>query len=245
VAALPPASASLHCFIFAALLKSNIHIGTVVRRKTVKQLVILALAACLLSGGCGPASGGKGSRAGNPAIVMETTMGNIKLELFKDKAPRTVSNFLQYVDDKFYDGTVFHRVMPGFMIQGGGHLPGLEEKETRQAIQNESFNGLSNEAGTIAMARTNDPNSASAQFFINVANNNAPERINLDRTKDNAGYCVFGRVLEGMDVADKIAAVRTHYVTVARQTAQGVQSAPFENVPVEDVVIKSIRRVEK
>ena len=196
-----------------------------------------------------------------PVIATFTTSkGMFKARLMPEHAPKTVANFVELASGKrewrdprdgkkknapLYDGTVFHRVMPGFMIQGGGHLPGLEEKETREAIQNESFNGLSNEAGTIAMARTNDPNSASAQFFINVANNNAPERINLDRTKDKAGYCVFGRVLEGMDVADKIAAVRTHYVTVARQTAQGVQSAPFENVPVEDVVIKSIRRVEK
>jgi cyclophilin family peptidyl-prolyl cis-trans isomerase len=241
-----PASLRLSALLhFRSFAKTNIHIETVVRRKTVKELSFLALAACLASVGCGPASGGKGHSPGNPVVVMETSMGNIKLELFKDKAPRTVSNFLQYVDDKFYNGTVFHRVILGFMIQGGGYLPGLEEKPTREAIQNESFNGLSNETGTIAMARTNDPNSATAQFFINVANNNAPERINLDRTKANPGFCVFGRVLEGMDVADKIAAVETHTLTVAMQTPQGIHSTAFENVPVQDVLIKSIRRVEK
>jgi peptidyl-prolyl cis-trans isomerase B (cyclophilin B) len=155
-------------------------------------------------------------------VVMETSKGTIRLELDEDKAPITVANFLGYVEDRFYDNTVFHRVMPDFMIQGGGFEPGLRQKPTKPAIRNESPNGLSNVRGSIAMARLPAPDSATAQFFINVVDNSAH--------LDAARYCVFGQVVEGMDVVDKIKSVRT-----GRQGGH-------ENVPVEDVVIKSVRR---
>jgi cyclophilin family peptidyl-prolyl cis-trans isomerase len=168
--------------------------------------------------------------APNPVVKIETSMGDIKVELYQDKAPITVKNFLRYVDEKHYDGTIFHRVIADFMIQGGGFEPGLEsEKSTHPAIENESSNGLSNERGTIAMARTNAPNSATAQFFINVKNNPPLDRANA---RDKVGYAVFGKVIDGMGVVDKIRDVPTHSV------------GPHDDVPVEDVVIKSIRRVE-
>src|SRR5205085_3277827 len=160
-------------------------------------------------------------------VLIETSQGTIKAELDGDKAPVTVANFLAYVDDKFYDDTVFHRVIPDFMIQGGGFAPGLRQKTTKAAIKNESGNGLSNKRGTIAMARTSVPDSATAQFFINLKDNTF-----LDKTQaqDGVGYCVFGRVTEGMDVVDKIKAVPTG------------RRGMHENVPTQDVVIRSIRR---
>ncbi len=163
----------------------------------------------------------------NPVVVMDTSLGKIKIELFAAKAPITVKNFLQYVDDKHYDGTIFHRVIADFMIQGGGMEPGLKEKKTREAIKNEADNGLSNERGTIAMARTFMPDSATAQFFINVKDNSFLDRA---KARDKAGYCVFGRVIEGMDVVDRIRQVET-------RTQGG-----HENVPATDVVIRSVRR---
>lgn len=163
---------------------------------------------------------------------METSKGTIKIELFADKSPITVKNFLSYVDDKFYDGTIFHRVISDFMIQGGGFESGLKEKEkTKAPIKNESANGVANERGTIAMARTNDPDSATAQFFINVKDNPP-----LDR---RPGYAVFGKVIEGMDIVDKIKDVPT---TTKVATVQGGQKAPFKDVPEDEVVIKSVRR---
>jgi cyclophilin family peptidyl-prolyl cis-trans isomerase len=163
----------------------------------------------------------------NPVVVVNTSLGNFKVELYPDKAPITVKNFLNYVDAKFYDGTVFHRVMPNFMIQGGGFEPGLKQKTTGEPIKNESANGLSNTRGTIAMARTPQPDSATAQFFINVKDN-----PHLDRAKarDGVGYCVFGKVTDGMDVVDKIKDVET------------ADRGEHEKVPVKDVVINSIRR---
>src|SRR5262249_48532292 len=137
----------------------------------------------------------------------------------------TVKNFLTYVDDKHYDGTIFHRVISNFMIQGGGYTPGMTERKTRDPIKNESTNGLQNKRGTIAMARLNDPDSATAQFYINVVDN-----ANLDRNGGQPGYCVFGRVTAGMDVVDKIRQVST---TTVKQ---------FSDLPVEDIVIKSVRR---
>ena len=144
-----------------------------------------------------------GSSTPNPVVVIDTSMGTIKAELNQDQAPITVKNFLRYVDDKFYDGTIFHRVIADFMIQGGGFEPGAlgQEKETRAAIKNESANGLLNVRGTLAMARTNRPDSATSQFYINVKNNGALDRANA---RDRVGYCVFGKVTEGMDVVDKI-----------------------------------------
>jgi cyclophilin family peptidyl-prolyl cis-trans isomerase len=161
-----------------------------------------------------------------PQVVMETSFGTIKIELDDAKAPVTVKNFLDYVDAQHYDGTIFHRVMPNFMIQGGGFEPGMKQKRTNAGIKNEASNGLSNARGTIAMARTNHPDSATAQFFINVVDNGP----SLDPRSGSAGYCVFGKVLEGMDVVDKIKAVPTGRKSV------------HENVPVKDVLIVSVRR---
>ena len=183
-----------------------------------KRFVLLALAGVLLAAN---------ARAANPVVLIETSMGNIKVELFEDKAPTTVKNFLGYVDDKFYDGTIFHRVMPDFMIQGGGFEPGMKEKKTKDPIKNESGNGLSNTAGTLAMARTNDPNSATSQFFINTVDNTFLDKA---QSRDGAGYCVFGKVTEGLDVLDKIKAVKTG------------NKAGHSDVPVQDVVIQSVRR---
>ncbi|MCI0460240.1 MAG: peptidyl-prolyl cis-trans isomerase [Gemmataceae bacterium] len=157
-------------------------------------------------------------------------MGAIKVELFEQKAPITVKNFLKYVDDKFYDGTVFHRVIGNFMIQGGGMEPGLKEKKTREAIKNEAGNGLANERGTLAMARTSVPDSATAQFFINLKHNDFLDRA---KARDKVGYAVFGRVIDGMDVVDKIARVKTG------------ERGGHEDVPLEDVVIKTARRAQK
>jgi cyclophilin family peptidyl-prolyl cis-trans isomerase len=161
---------------------------------------------------------------------VETSLGTVKIELFQDKAPATVKNFLAYADKGFYDGTLFHRVMSGFMIQGGGFEPGMNKKATDPPVKNEAGNGLSNERGTVAMARTDDVDSATAQFFINHVDN--AKLDHKDNTPFGFGYCVFGKVTEGMDVVDKIAAVAT--------TTKGM----FENVPVEDVLIKSVKRAE-
>ena len=164
-----------------------------------------------------------------PMVIMETSKGNIKIELDSKKAPATVKNFLKYVDDGFYDGTIFHRVIKGFMVQGGGFSPSMSEKTARSTIKNESPNGLKNERGTIAMARRPDPHSASAQFFINHATS---AFLDKDQAQDGWGYCVFGKVTEGMDVVDEIAAVRT--------TTKG----GHRDVPEIAVVIKSAARAE-
>ena len=156
-------------------------------------------------------------------VKLHTNHGIITLELDAEKAPKTVENFLQYVRDGFFDGTIFHRVIDGFMIQGGGFEPGMAQKPTRDAIENEASNGLKNEAYTIAMARTPNPNSATAQFFINVANNSF---LNFTApTPQGYGYAVFGRVVEGMDVVDTIKKVKTG------------SRAGHQDVPLEDVII--------
>jgi peptidyl-prolyl cis-trans isomerase B (cyclophilin B) len=160
-------------------------------------------------------------------VIMETSLGTMKLELDGDKAPVTVANFLSYVDDKFYDGTICHRVIANFMIQGGGFEPGMKQKKTKPAITNESANGLSNERGTIAMARTSNPNSATSQFFINVKDNDFLDKA---KAQDGVGYCVFGKVTSGLDVLDKIKDVRTG------------TKAGHQDVPVQDVTILSVRR---
>jgi cyclophilin family peptidyl-prolyl cis-trans isomerase len=167
--------------------------------------------------------------AANPVVLIDTSAGPIKIELFEKESPITVKNFLQYVEDKHYDGTIFHRVIENFMIQGGGMEPGLKEKKTRGPIKNESDNGLQNKRGTLAMARTPAPDSATAQFFINVVDNDFLDKA---KARDKVGYCVFGRVVEGMDVVDKIRKVKT--------STKGGQ----ENVPLEDIVIKSVRVVQ-
>jgi peptidyl-prolyl cis-trans isomerase B (cyclophilin B) len=159
-------------------------------------------------------------------IKLNTNHGTIVLELDSAKAPGTVDNFMQYVRDEFYDGTIFHRVIDGFMIQGGGMTPGMQEKKTRAPIKNEADNGLKNERGSIAMARTPDPDSATAQFFINVKDN---DFLNFRApTQEGWGYCVFGKVVEGMDVVDKIKSVATG------------TKGHHQDVPVEDVVIQSV-----
>ena len=157
-------------------------------------------------------------------VKLQTSLGDIVLELDAAKAPGSVDNFVQYVKDGFYDSTVFHRVINGFMVQGGGFEPGMKEKSTRAPIRNEAENGLKNEAYTVAMARTPNPHSATAQFFINVAKN---DFLNFRAaTTDAYGYCVFGRVVEGREVVDKIKAVATG--------SHGMH----QDVPKEDVVIK-------
>lgn len=157
-------------------------------------------------------------------VKLHTNHGIITLSLDAEKAPITVENFLQYVEEGHYDNTIFHRVIPGFMVQGGGFAPGMKKKDTREAIENEANNGLTNKYGSVAMARTNDPHSATAQFFINVADNDF-----LDFKSPSGsgwGYCVFGEVVEGMDVVDKIKAMKT--------SNKGFQ----QDVPVEDVIIE-------
>ena len=156
------------------------------------------------------------------AVVLSTNHGDITIELDAEKAPRTVDNFLSYVKSGHYDGTIFHRVIDGFMIQGGGFEPGMKQKESGEPIDNEAANGLANEKYTVAMARTNDPHSATAQFFINVKDNSFLDYAGPDQW----GYCVFGRVTEGTEVVDEIRKVRTG--------TKGFHG----DVPVEDVIIE-------
>ena len=157
------------------------------------------------------------------AVVLKTNHGDIKIELDAEKAPKTVENFLSYVEAGHYNGTIFHRVINGFMVQGGGFEPGMKQKPTKDPVENEAKNGLKNQTYTVAMARTAAPHSASAQFFINVNDNSF-----LDYPgQDGWGYCVFGKVVEGTDVVDKIKAVKT------------TRSGMFADVPVDDVVIQS------
>jgi peptidyl-prolyl cis-trans isomerase A (cyclophilin A) len=163
--------------------------------------------------------------AANPQLEVKTSQGTLVIELYQDKAPKTVENFLQYAKDNFFNGTVFHRVIPGFMIQGGGFTPDLKQKETRAQIQNEAKNGLKNETGTLAMARTMDPHSASAQFFINLKDNSF-----LDYPgRDGWGYAVFGKVVQGFDVVQKIATVQT------------TNAGPHQNVPATPILIESVK----
>ena len=169
--------------------------------------------------------------AANPMVLLETSSGDILLELFADKAPKTVANFLEYVDSGFYANTIFHRVIAGFMIQGGGLGVRMNEKGTRAPVENEANNGLKNERGTLAMARTQDPHSATAQFFINLVDNGF-----LDHSAPNIsgwGYCVFGKVAEGMDVVDKIAKLKTK------------SDGMYDDVPVDTVVITGASRFEE
>jgi cyclophilin family peptidyl-prolyl cis-trans isomerase len=191
------------------------------------MLSVKVVALCFVALGMVAANG---ARAANPVVVMDTSMGTIKIELYEDKAPDTVKNFLAYVKDKHYDGLIFHRVIENFMIQGGGFEPGMKQRKTRDPIKNESDNGLSNARGTIAMARTRVPDSATSQFFINVADNKGLDRAN---SADKVGYCVFGKVTEGMDVVDKIRKLKTG------------SKAGYDDVPTEDVVIKSVKLAEE
>lgn len=161
----------------------------------------------------------------NPQVLFSTSLGDITIELFADKAPLTVKNFLAYVDSGFYNGTIIHRVIPGFVIQGGGFASGMVKKETFPPIKNEADNGVKNSRGTLSMARTNDINSATSQFFVNLKDN-----AMLDNTPNNFGYAVFGKVTAGMEVVDKIAQVPTGNRQI------------YQNVPLTDVVVKSAKR---
>ena len=184
-----------------------------------KALFVLTLAA--LPGG---------ALAADPQVDIKTSVGTIRVELYPAKAPKTVENFLQYVKDGHYNGTIFHRVIDGFMVQGGGFEANYRQKPTRDPVQNEAKNGLKNEAGTLAMARTPAPHSATAQFFINVANN---EFLNAERAQDGWGYAVFGKVVSGMDVVTRIA-----------KTPTG-PAGPFRSdVPKQPVLIESVTVVE-
>jgi peptidyl-prolyl cis-trans isomerase B (cyclophilin B) len=182
-------------------------------------LAALALSVSLAAGAAGP------------QVEMKTSLGVIVIELDAEKAPATVENFLQYVKDGHYDGTVFHRVIPGFMVQGGGFDRDFKQKPTRKPIKNEAGNGLKNDVGTVAMARTGDPHSATAQFFINVADN-VPLNFRFP-TPEGFGYTVFGKVVKGMDVVQRIVKLET-----------GPGPAPHQNVPVKPVVIESAKMVD-
>ncbi|SFP81284.1 peptidyl-prolyl cis-trans isomerase A (cyclophilin A)/peptidyl-prolyl cis-trans isomerase B (cyclophilin B) [Nitrosomonas cryotolerans] len=169
--------------------------------------------------------------ANSPHIKIQTNMGSITLELYPDEAPKTVENFLRYVEDGFYQNTLFHRVIPRFMIQGGGFDKTLNQKPTRQPIENEASNGLKNQIGTIAMARTSDPHSATAQFFINVANNTF-----LDYTAPSHrgyGYTVFGKVISGMEIVNKIAS-----------TSTGARGSFSSDVPKDSIIIEKIELIQ-
>ncbi len=182
-----------------------------------KKIILIITAAALMFAATGCKK--------NTRVIMKTTMGDIHIELFDGKSPETVSNFLLYTDKKFYNGTIFHRVIPDFMIQGGGFTPDMTEKDTESPIMNEANNGERNIRGTIAMARTHDIHSATSQFFINVVDNPG-----LDYGSRGYGYCVFGRVVKGMDVVDKIRQVKTKSIGM------------YRDVPVEPVEIISVYR---
>ena len=183
---------------------------------------MLALACVGLAWGADAKGSGK-----NPLVQVETTLGSFKIELFQKEAPESVKNFLGYAKDGYFVNTTFHRIIPGFMAQGGGLTKELQPKPGQKApIKNEADNGLKNDRGTVAMARTNDPNSATSQFFINVVNNSMLNRPN----PDGHGYAVFGKVVEGMDVVDKIV-----------NAPQERKNAVFQNVPKEAIVIKGVK----
>jgi cyclophilin family peptidyl-prolyl cis-trans isomerase len=167
--------------------------------------------------------------AANPQVVVDTSLGSFTIELFQEKAPVSVENFLQYVREGFYAGTIFHRVVAGYVVQGGGYTPDLSEKPTRPPIQNEATNGLSNQRGTVAMARTRTVRSGTSQFFVNVVDNRR-----LDHTgyaPDEFGYAVFGRVVEGMDVVDRISKVPT-------TIKDGMESVPIDPVIIKGITVK-------
>ena len=190
-----------------------------------KALISMLVIICLVF-----VAGSASAEDANPKVVLNTSKGQIVLELYADKAPETVQNFLAYVDAKYYDGTIFHRVIPNFMIQGGGFTADMKRKTTRPPIQNEADKGIKNDRGTIAMARTGDPHSATAQFFINSKDNGFLNH--KSKSMQGWGYAAFGRVVEGMKTVDAISAVTT--------TRRG----PYSDVPAEAIVIKSVARVK-
>jgi cyclophilin family peptidyl-prolyl cis-trans isomerase len=203
----------------------------------VSALILIFSVGCSAFGGNPPAQGKEeivnntskeNAPAVNPQVIIETSKGTMVAELYQDRAPITVQNFLNYVDSGFYNGTIFHRIIPGFMIQGGGFEPGLQEKMPNAPIKNEAGNGLTNDRGTLAMARTSVVDSATAQFFVNVVDNSFLNH--RDDTAVGYGYCVFGKVVDGLPTADIIANMPRHRVGY------------FDDVPVEDIVITSIKR---
>lgn len=194
-----------------------------IKRLLVGLCLALGLSGCDAKEVIPPANSGQVEQ-----VILHTNHGQITLALYPEKAPKTVANFLTYVDEGFYSQTIFHRVIPNFMIQGGGFEPTMVQKPTFTTVVNESIGGLPNMRGSVAMARTSDPDSANAQFFINLVNN-----AYLNAQNGKPGYTVFGWVVAGMDVADKIATVKTDY------------AGPYENVPVEPVIIEKIERVVK
>lgn len=202
---------------------------TAIRTTAIAAAVGLGLAASAVAG---------------PKVKLETSKGDVTLELDREKAPETVKNFLTYVKDGFYDGTVFHRVIPDFMVQGGGFALQedgmIEEKPTREPVENEAKNGLKNERGTIAMARTSEPHSATAQFFINHADNSSLDYPSFD----GWGYAVFGKVVEGMDVVDEIAAVETGEKELIMRANGRTMARETPDVPLEPVVIESASVIE-
>jgi peptidyl-prolyl cis-trans isomerase B (cyclophilin B) len=187
----------------------------------IKLIVVLAALVSLAT------AGGIMASEGNPKVEMETSKGKMVIELFPEKAPETVKNFLNYVEAKFYDGTIFHRVIPNFMIQGGGFTSDMKRKSAGAPIKNEADNGLKNDRGTIAMARTGDPHSATAQFFINSVNNDFLNH--KGKTQQGWGYVVFGKVISGMNVIDAISAVKT------------VTRGGYRDIPAETIEIRSAR----
>ena len=194
----------------------------------VKQFVVFSVVLLVNLPGCSEAGGGA---AGGPVVLMATSQGEVKIELFEKEAPETVKNFLAYVNDGFYDGTIFHRVIPGFMIQGGGFTEAMQQKPTKPAIKNEAANGLTNDTGTLAMARTNVVDSATSQFFINVNDNDFLNH--KDTSMQGFGYCVFGRVIEGMDVVSAIERVQTG------------RKGMHADVPQEPIIIQSMKVVSE
>lgn len=193
------------------------------------SLFLFSFAACAVENEKPSQSTGD-KMAANPKVLIETTLGNITLELDAENAPNSTENFVSYVNDGFYDGTIFHRVIPGFMIQGGGMNPDMSEKTTKASIKNEANNGLKNDRGTVAMARTNEPHSASSQFFINVKDNDFLNFKSEDM--QGWGYAVFGKVVDGMDVMDKIVAVETG------------TNGFHQDVPKESILMNKVTIVE-
>lgn len=193
--------------------------------RPIKLIITTAFTAVFFFGlGLTPSTGADAPQSGaRPMVKMTTSLGTIEIEVFEDKAPVTAKNFLDYVKSGFYDGLIFHRVIPGFVIQGGGFLPGMKQKPTRDPIPNEADNGLKNSRGTLSMARTNEPHSASSQFFINLSDNAFLDHTS--KTSTGWGYAVFAKVTSGMDVIDQIAQVQTG------------SAGMHQDVPKEDVTI--------
>jgi peptidyl-prolyl cis-trans isomerase A (cyclophilin A) len=192
--------------------------------------ILFALSLTVLASGQAKKGQTAAASAKHPAVVMDTTMGTIKIEVLTDKAPVTAKNFLDYVSSGFYDGTIFHRVIPNFVVQGGGYLQNMAPKPTKAPIKNESKNGLKNLRGTLSMARYTDPDSATSQFFINLKDNS---NLDPENAAGGWGYAVFAKVIEGMDVVDKIAAVKTG--------TKNVMGTPFGDVPLQPVIVKSAK----